>query len=800
MKRLFNKAKRQDSHTNGSGSAFPPTASTPSSDYTAGTPPPPPAGSASPHPHPHSGAPSPGSGHLQQQHQQGYHPQQQQQQFQYGPDGQAYMLVPVPVGMAQGGQQQGYAVGPGGMARGGGGRGAGGLPRPPRVQEVGNAIGWSCAMPTFDWGYVLALADHLSQGGDPKKKGPAEEAAKALRKEFKHATPTAQERAVKLTFLLARNSDTKFRQQIASKKFSSAVQDLVNRPETDPRVKDMVFRVLSPLAFEYQDDPTLSPLSTLFAKLLPALSTYPTSLDPSSASLQPSGAPLSESDPLLRPEGLLTNSSSRNRRREGGGGAFPSSVEQMRDLRRRAVEGKEYAGMLQEAVAGVEREGRVGEVEGDEIVQEFYHQTLSAQEFLSTNLEWASVQAEQSRARKEAEQQQGQQQQGPETGADEWTDVEARERAQARADEEVREGKTTEEEDIFAELLAASTEISDALHHYHRLLTSHTRTQQEDADLAAAFERSRAETRFDRFGAADHLHAHEAERSHDYGEGGSGAASGAGSPNPLQPQGGYAVDEEITPVPVKADKGKGRVRTSLNPYASYMEDASRSSSPAAFGASPPPPVASAASGDNGHEQRRGDESQERAEYHPQHHPATTATAAAAADDPYGGLDAFAEGLSLSDRGHGQGANGVVQNGHANYAAPSGPPQQPHFSSSNPYAALSLSNSHPASHDSYSPSAAAAAASPFDDPSPAAFSASAGASSPLDPPTGTTESAFLREFVPEGPSEKALGKLRRVSVRENSMDAAQQQQRLEEALREKYHRNYEEEQERRRSPL
>ncbi|GAA5827911.1 hypothetical protein JCM11251_007726 [Rhodosporidiobolus azoricus] len=743
MKRLFNKAKRQDSHRpdHNYEAGSPPTASTPSSELpasTAGGTPPPPA-SASPHSRPPS---QPGM--LGQQPHQQYQRQQQpyphQQQISYGPDGQAYMMVPVPVAMAQQG-------GRGGMSGGGVGRN-GGLPRPPRVQDVGNAIGWSCAMPSFDWGYVLALADHLSQNGDAKKKGPAEEAAKALRKEFKHATPTAQERAVKLTFLLARNSDTKFRREISSKKFLSAVEDLVKKPETDPKVKDMVFRVLSPLAYEYQDDPTLAPLSTLFAKLLPLLSTYPTTLDPSLPAFSPSGAPLEEDDPLLRPEGMLTSASSRSGHRGGSGGRsrdFPSNVEQMRDLGKRAVEGKGYARMLTEAVDSLEREGRIEEAEGDEIVQEFYHQTLSTQDFLSTNLEWASVQAEQSRTRSREEQNKP-----SGLGADgEWESVEARELAQVEA-----EGKTTEEEEIFARLLAASTEISDALNSYHRTLTSRTRAQQEDADLAAAFEASKKETHYDRFGEHGHQHAHDGQRqrewSHDYGEGGSGAASPSNGQEAGQPPvlGGYAIDEQAAPVE-RVDKGKGRQRTSLNPYASFMEETSRSPSPAAFSPTPGAPV-------------------------PQSHPSNSA------DDPYGGLDAFAEGLSLHDR------HDPLQNGYTNttsqggYIAPPAQQHQAHFSSSNPYATLSLSQN--------------SAASPFDDPSSTGTE-----QSPLRPPVGTTESMFLREYVPEGPSEKALGKIRRVSVRENSTDAADQQHRLEEALREKYARNYEEEQERRKSP-
>lgn len=89
-----------------------------------------------------------------------------------------------------------------------------------------------------------------------------------------HAVPEAQERAVRLTGILMRNTDLRFRgelgspcpswrceasltfhacaEQVASKKFLSDLQDLATGKKVDPRVQDMVLRVLSPLAFDYQ--------------------------------------------------------------------------------------------------------------------------------------------------------------------------------------------------------------------------------------------------------------------------------------------------------------------------------------------------------------------------------------------------------------------------------------------------------------------------------------------------------------------------------------------------------------------
>ena len=41
-------------------------------------------------------------------------------------------------------------------------------------------------------------------------------------------------------------------EQVASKKFLSELQDLATNKKTEPQVVEMVLRVLSPLAYEYQ--------------------------------------------------------------------------------------------------------------------------------------------------------------------------------------------------------------------------------------------------------------------------------------------------------------------------------------------------------------------------------------------------------------------------------------------------------------------------------------------------------------------------------------------------------------------
>ncbi|GAA6055027.1 hypothetical protein JCM3770_006701 [Rhodotorula araucariae] len=711
MKRLFGKAKRTDSqHT-------PPALSTPPSE--AHTPP----------------ARTTASPPLAQ-------PPQQ------------YVLVPVPVQAIQ----QGGGLVPV--------QGGGGVPRPPKVQDVGNAIGWSVAMPSFDWTYVLALGDYLSASNSASK-----DATKALIKEFKHATPHAQERAVRLTGLLWSNTNERFKDQIASKKFLAAITDLVSDSSTAPQVKAMVFRVLSPLAFDSQSNPTFRPITETFNRLLSdpktSLQSFPHELDVSLAAFQPNGAPLAPDDPLLRPEALLSQSPRRARPQLE---RFPTGIEQMRDLRRRAVEGRAWAGMLSEAVAlagdepaprnlgrgkkweemnseekeaaqargegpdGMVAEGQEVEVreglEANEVVQEFHSRCLEAQEFLTSNLDWASVQAEQSRTKADAEDAASPAPSPltPAAAPGEQPHLASNNPfAAVVAGREVpgRRSGATEEEEILSDMLGAMTEISDALHLYALRLSHSRQTAQEDAELATALDRSRADNRFGRFA---HPHEHdERHRRQGYGEGGSG------TPPSRVP---FAGEDAAREAQRAADR-TGMAPASLNPYATYLGT----------------PVAAQAD-------------------------SAPDAAGAAAASPYDGLEALEGlgGLSLSSASAPQPQLSQDQRQFGDIGQHQ--PGSGGFFSANPYASLS---SAPAG----SPGGGYAVPD-GDEPYPRT----------LAPPLGTTESSFLRDYVPVQPSAKALGKLRRVSVGGDDQSPEDGQNQLEDALRERYERNYLEEQERR----
>lgn len=102
----------------------------------------------------------------------------------------------------------------------------------------------------------------------------------------------------------------------------------------------MVLRVLSPLAYDYQRDADLSPITNLYNKLKPA--DWPVN-----------GAPLDPEDPLLTPtaDPRLSAQQQQQRRRPKPAHRVPTTTEQLDELRVEAEQAKGYAQMLSEALA-----------------------------------------------------------------------------------------------------------------------------------------------------------------------------------------------------------------------------------------------------------------------------------------------------------------------------------------------------------------------------------------------------------------------------------------------------------------
>ncbi|GAA5930836.1 uncharacterized protein JCM15063_002473 [Sporobolomyces koalae] len=599
------------------------------------------------------------------------------------------------------------------------------LPPPPRIENVGNAIGWSIAMPTFDFPYLLSLSDYLSSSSHASK-----DAAKALRTEFKHGAPIAQERAVRLTGILMRNTDHRFREQVASKKFLGELTDLVSSKKTEPPVKDMVFRVLSPLAYEYRDDSDLKIVTQTFNKLVStpstSLTSFPSTLDPSSRAYQHNGAPLDPEDPLFTPTGLLPSSSTRSGRPSRGNRAHPGRESipkeidkvQMRELGERADKGRGLARLLREAIEFNGHDDST--LEENEMVQEFQTQCVQEQEVLGENLVWATVQAEKSR--ESAQPEDGRDRDGtsalPHEAGEADSTAEQREMRRSRlssnnpfADVVGNAGRApsgtdrkTEEELILEKILVAHSEIHDAL----SMLSSRSSRARQDAQHARDLETATALSKTFVKGGDDLTAG-----GGNYGEGGSTQR--------------WATVEEREQ---QEHEAMLREQEALKRY--ERQQAAKSGHNDLLGLGQP-------------DEHLGADRTARNTTQGSGEPA--AAAAATTASPYYGLEAL-EGLSFSS----QPADHPVTSTNPNS-----------FSSSNPYSNLSVST-HPPAVD-----AAGATQDPFQ-----------------------TESPINSSFVPPQPSEKALGKLRRISTTGTSQDDhLERQQVLEEQLREKYRRNVEE---------
>ncbi|KAK4052305.1 hypothetical protein OIO90_004386 [Microbotryomycetes sp. JL221] len=611
--------------------------------------------------------------------------------------------------------------------------------RPPPPTQVSNAIGWSCASSTFDFPFVLALADHLSSSSAASK-----EAAKALRKEFKHATPEAQERAVRLTGILMRNTDVRFREQVASKKFLADWSDMFNSKKTDARVKDMILRVLSPLAYEYQRDADLSPITALYNKLKPFEAPV-------------NGLPLDPDDPLLQPTiDPRTSGNSQGMRRRGPH-RLPSTQQQMTDLRRKADEARGNARMLSEAIAYSKPDE---DIKRNEIIQEFYMKCFQDQEFLSNNLQWATVQAEQSRVALNSQSQ-------PQTNEVEQSQVDSIRRVERQGDDNVDTTQRsssaqnlssnnpfapivsgeqnlptspattapheTPEEQTLAVLLAAHSEIVEALQSYD----SHLSNLEELNNVKAAQERSKLETRFDR--------------------------SKAGVPD----QNGDYQQQGVDSVPDMS-------RLTLDPFADVSSQ--RGASGRSREPSPPRSTTMYSQGYNNGVATPRSKNPYAAYLSPQSTGPNQASIESAHES---NRQAYSSPPTQQDHG-----NYVIPDTFDSYRQSNAPV--------NDYGSNLLDDSptrlrlEPLTLDTKPTYNGRAGGASLETPQSATMSGYAARR------RDTSESASEGLQTPVVPSEKALGKLRRMSSREESdISYLEQQQNLEDALRQKYARNYQE---------
>ncbi|KAH9916215.1 uncharacterized protein B0H18DRAFT_1038853 [Fomitopsis serialis] len=396
--------------------------------------------------------------------------------------------------------------------------------------ELTRMIGYLTATASEDWSLVLEVCERASSS-EPN----AKEAAKALRREFKYAEPTAQLSAARLWAIMLRNSSAVFTHQCTSRKFLDTLEDVVTSSRTSPVVRERLLEVLAAAAYASSAGSKEAAFRSLWKKVKPAdkpddgvpidtgdaMFSPPTPRHPSQKSqTTPDPSSLAGSRPPLTVMPNKTRTSSRSQ-------VIPPE-EDMRRLFQECKVGRGNASLLSEALAFARPE----DLKLKEIIREFYARCRASQELVSAQIPWAFAQAERSR---QAAGRRGQ----PNSGTRPSTDS----RTPNRTDSQVSlstissTGELTQEEQLLAALLAANEDLMEALRLYDDLERVGMEREAE--------ERSRKETRMDR----SHLRYEDLDHSYlEPGEAHHAGASSSRSPSPSSPSLSSAPSFVITTV------------------------------------------------------------------------------------------------------------------------------------------------------------------------------------------------------------------------------------------------------------
>jgi len=137
-------------------------------------------------------------------------------------------------------------------------------------------------MSSWDWAYLLQLADTISHS-----EASAREAAKALKKELKHADAEPRKRAIKVWAVLTLNGSDRFKMQIVEKSFLKTIEEILASTKTPYAIKEVLMDTYGMLAFEvgchalaprayaddlsqFQDDDDLHALTKSYNKIRPS--------------------------------------------------------------------------------------------------------------------------------------------------------------------------------------------------------------------------------------------------------------------------------------------------------------------------------------------------------------------------------------------------------------------------------------------------------------------------------------------------------------------------------------------------
>ena len=111
---------------------------------------------------------------------------------------------------------------------------------------------------------VLELCERASAS-----ESAAKEAARALRREFKYADPSAQLSAARLWAIMLRNCSEVFTEQTASRKNLDAVEDVISSNKTTPVVRERLLEVLGTAAYNCTGNDKKHPFAVLWRRVKP---------------------------------------------------------------------------------------------------------------------------------------------------------------------------------------------------------------------------------------------------------------------------------------------------------------------------------------------------------------------------------------------------------------------------------------------------------------------------------------------------------------------------------------------------
>ncbi|WVQ97500.1 hypothetical protein IAU59_004614 [Kwoniella sp. CBS 9459] len=374
-------------------------------------------------------------------------------------------------------------------------------PQPHHMSDVTTAIHMLCTMQDPPPANIYEVCDRINTSAD--NDSIAKEAARALRKEFKHGNEGERRNAAKVWLILMRNIQTRgFRQNASSRKFFSSMEPILLASTQKPLVSANTHRlltdILADLTFSYGMEKGCDGLVEMWKRVklpqepdfgnpLPAdhpifggEPMYPNQVQwsqrppshanslggrrASSPSLQQhQSAQQGMQPPAIPPRGASPGKFGH------GYTDLPSHGEDIRRLVDECTAAKESARVLTEALVYTRPE----ELEHKPIIGEFYRKVFLAHESLTNQMDWAQAEAARSRERHAN------------------LTLDSGGNANAAVDTTKHD---TPEERALATLFEAHGALSEALKQHDEL----DRLGTEEKELREVRERSKKETRMDR--------------------------------------------------------------------------------------------------------------------------------------------------------------------------------------------------------------------------------------------------------------------------------------------------------------